>query len=417
MASKKSGKSKKSSSAEDPVAAFTELKRHQQAAKLKQAYSGLIKLAYKMGSEKKNFSFEVDKVVGDNMKATKFDKAEFDAIHAQADAFLAMLGRKQKSASRGGTSTLTAIILGDTLRKFFATESIRKYFIIREYKKSKGKDGKEEIIYSYDPFKNAEDLRLLLEEGLAFNQTVQNLFRAYNKNRKLPTLAISNQKIAKKKGNKELKGKKLEEKINKSYSGFDPEAKKLLAPILEKLGPYLKKTEPERKKAREEKTEGEETRSTKAKVKETETKINEGFDPDQFQSNPTWQSILKVGRKYDPTKKEDAVLGARPEGAPKGTTYSAAEPLSDEELARLREINTKKDKSETWRALLEQDEKTMTEGALKKREDKRKAAKKAKKGKKEEVEEEESEEEEEGEEEEEEEGEEEEEEEEESDEE
>lgn len=359
MASKKSSKSKKAAAVVDPVEEFKAKSRTQQAAFIKNGYDYLIRLSAKMAGQPKDFSYEVDKVVGNSLKKFDFNREEFDLLHEQMDAFVGMLGKKAKSLSRGGKSTLTAIRLGDVLRDFFMNPKNRKYFMIREYKKGKGKS-KEEVVHEHDPFENEDDLRLM-KKGLTFSQTAQNLFRAYNTNRKLPYLATHNRNIEKK---SKKKGKELEEAINKSYSGFDEDTQKQLAPIIEKLGDYLKSTEPEREKARKEKSIMKKTKApAKHPVKETETKKTEGFDPEQFQSNPTWQSILKLGRKYDPSKKEDAVL----------KEYSAAEPLSKDELEELRTINTEKYTNKTWQALLVQDEATMTPAALKKRKEKSEA--------------------------------------------
>ena len=287
-----------------------------------------------------------------------FNMAQYALLQEQFASRMNLLKLHRVKARPGATQALTPVFLGAELMSLLTDQKLidAGAFNIVE----KNKDG--EVTKEWCPFKvKGNPLAPLKERGLAFAPTVANLLRAYGNNRGLVALATYNQNINARLTKKKTPEDKIEAQYNHAYVGLDPAAKAHLKPLIGRLGRYYKskaasaETKPKKKKATKAKT-------VKQTVPATEVAKKEGFDPDQFQFNAMIQSFIKAG-KLSPADDKDA-------------KYSAGK-LSAEQAALLAEIKAQKAKNETYRALLAQDEATMTSEKLENRRKKQEAAEKA----------------------------------------
>jgi ribosomal protein L11 len=256
----------------------------------------------------------------------------------------------------GATQALTPVFLGNELRAFLTDKDLIKEgaFDIVEYDKDENEKKR------WNPYTMKGDpLKLLKERGLAFSATVANLLRAYGNNRELVANATHNKEIRerlmKKKGTKE---EDIEEEYNHAYVGFDKEAKKHLGTLVTRMGKYYKATSNRRDKK---KSKGKPA-AVKQTVKPTDVQKRDGFDPDQFQYNAMIQSIIKIGKLSGPEDKDAA--------------FQAGE-LKEDQIKEIARIKKEKVENETYKALVAQDEATMTHEKLENRREKQAAAAKA----------------------------------------
>ena len=267
-----------------------------------------------------------------------FTAAEYKLLEENVLSLFTLLKTNRVKARTGATQTLTPIFLGPELLSFFTDDKLIKEgaFDIVEY----NKDGEEEKRWNPYTMKG-NPLKPLREQGLIFAATAANLFRAYGSNRDLISLATYNQaihdRLSKKKG---VKPEEVEKKYNRAYVGLDDAAKKHLKPLINRMGDYYKnKPKKVAKKGVTKKGPAKQT------VTPTETAKTKGFDPDQFQFNAMIQSFLKIGKLTTPDDKDAQFTGGK---------------LSKEQMERLAKIKAEKGANDDYKALLVQDEATMT---------------------------------------------------------
>ena len=320
-------------------------------AKLKKAFPLLAKILAEFSSLNVK-SLPITVMRDNGAEEYPFTMAEYKLLEDYIMSNFSLLKTNRVKPRVGATQTLTPIFLGPELLAFFTDEKLISdgAFDIVEYN-----DNDEEETRR-NPYKQkGNPLKPLREQGLIFAATAANLFRAYGSNRNLISLATHNKNIHDKfSGKKGMKEEEIEKKYNRAYVGFDDAAKKHLKALIARMGDYYK-NKPKKPVNKGASKKG----PTKQSVTPTDVAKTKGFDPDQFQFNAMIQSLLKIG-KLSPPEDSDIAF--------------AAGKLTKEQMDRLTHIKTEKVENDDYKALLAQDEATMTSEKIENRRRKKERA-------------------------------------------